>query len=424
MDVANRIDLDAAKYSRKRIIPAFVITIAVAFCLYYLIGKIQGAAEGNSYIYDFVALMTGAAKGDVAWRGAWFMADITEGTFIGSLPATIMVLIGSYIGAYLERKKSPAMGTGVDGNGQIFTIMTISGFIALILGPIVYSSFFNSGLFVPSFAAFLSVQAMVVNFNANTIPKALTVSVLGSLVNLPICFWFVKYFTAPNNLPLFCAVGLSIIITVPLCSEIMHRLPWMKQTPAPEATATGSDEGDAAVAESASESTTDMLQDQTEEKLTVASESTFFINRIFGDVGEMILWGSSIGVILMYIGYIVGAYLNPAHAAFNPQIVIPAQLITGAVGILIWYPKWKEEGWVFTFAPLLFSSAIAVTYPFTWQIMVPTILISTICIPPLIGWLLKVTGYKGRWHVIPYVLTSICVLCIPWSFFVANVLAK
>lgn len=417
MDVANRIDLDAAKYSRKRIIPAFVIVIAVAFCLYYLIGKIQAAAEGNSYIFDFVALMTGAAKGDAAWRGAWFLADITEGTFVGSLPATFMVIIGSYIGAYLERKKSPAMGTGVDGNGQIFTIMTISGFIALILGPIVYSSFFSSGLFVPSFAAFLSVQAMVINFNAKTIPKALTVSVLGSLVNLPICFWFVKYFTVPNNLPLFCAVGISIIITVPLCSEIMHRLPWMKQAPAEssvEATESTGEQADAAKADEV----------QADETLTVASESKFFINRIFGDVGEMILWGSSIGVILMYIGYLVGAYLNPAHAAFDPQIVIPAQLITGAVGVLIWYPKWKEEGWVFTFAPLLFSSAIAITYPFTWQIMVPTILISTICIPPLISWLLKVTNYKGRWHVIPYVLISVCSLCIPWSFFVANVLAK
>ena len=412
--------LCATTNSRKTIFPAFITTIAASFVLYYLLGMLLHAAEGNAYIFDFGQLMGGVAEGSAGWRAAWFLADISEGTFIGSLPATILVVTGSFIGAYLERKKSPAMGTGVDGNGQIFTIMAMSGFAALIIGQLVYTPLFQSGLFVPSFAAFLSVQAMVVNFNANSVPKAATVTVLGSLVNMPLCFWTEKYFTAPNNLPLFCAVGISIIITVPLCSEIMHRLPWMKQadtmqTADPEAQDASSADTAATEAEASDTQITEYDSD-------ILTESKFFINRIFGDVGEMILWGSSIGVIMLYIGYIIGAFLNPAHAAFDPQTMITTQLITGALGVFIWYPKWKEEGWVFTFAPLLFASAICGTYPFTWKIMLPTILIATICIPPLISWLLKVTNYKGRWHVIPYVLTSVCAICIPWSFFVSRVL--
>ena len=182
MEVTNSMEISTPRYSRKNVFPAFIITMAAAFLVYYLVGILQQSAEGNNYIYDFGTLMGGAAGGSALWRGAWFMADVTEGAFVGSLPASVMIIIGSYIGAYLERKKSPAMGTGVDGNGQIFTVLTISGFVSLIIGPLVYSTFFSSGLFVPSFAAFLSVQAMIINFSAATPARAATVTVLGILM--------------------------------------------------------------------------------------------------------------------------------------------------------------------------------------------------------------------------------------------------
>ena len=387
--------------SRVAVIPAFIGMLVLSVCVYFALTKLAAISEGNSFIYDVGALMQGAAEGSVLWRIAWFLTDVTEGTFIGSLPATILVMVGSYIAAYMERHGKLGRGTGVDGNGQIFTIMTMSGFVSLIIGPIIFGGLFNEGLFVPSFATFLSVQAMIVGFQANNIAKAATVTILGTVTELPLCFWFVKHFTVPNNLPLFIAVGVSIVITVPICSEIMHRLPWMKQAPAEEAPAP---------------------VEEAEAAPVKVNNNLFFVNRVFGDVGEMILWGSSIGAILMYIGCIIATVLNPAHGMFNAAIVISTQIATGALAVFIWYPRWKNDGWAFTFAPLLFATAIAVTYTFSLKVMIPTIIIAAVCIPPLIPWVMGKIKPSGRWAPIACVLLSVCSICIPWSFFVGNVL--
>ena len=385
--------------SRIAVIPAFIGTLIAAICLYFIIVKIAALAEGNAVIYSFLELMQGADSGSPAWRAGWFFADITEGNFIGSLPASIMVIIGSYIGYRLEKKKSPLAGTGVDGNSDIFIPMALSGFLSLIIGPMIFTGLFGQGVFVPSFATFLSVQAMVCAFKANTIPKALTITVLGTVTELPLCFWVVKHFTMPNNLPLFVAVGISIVITVPLCSEIFHRLPWMKateETPAP----------------------VEVIEEVPQKK----SENAFFVNRVFGDVAEMILWGSSIGGIFLYIGCIISVIMNPTHAAFNIADVISTQLATGALAVFIWYPTWKKDGWAFTFAPLLFTTAIVCTYGMSLKIMIPSILIAAVCIPPLIPRIMGAIKWSGRWAPIACILLSVIALCIPWSFFVANVL--
>lgn len=395
------------RHSRKAVVPAFIGLLAVAAGLYFLLRWVADLSAEHTLLYDFGTLMGGCAEGSISYRILWFLTDITEGTFVGSLPASILVVVGSFIGAYLERRKSPHAGSGVDGNGAIFTVLACSGFASLILGQLVYGFWFDDG-FLPTFAAFLSVQAMLLAFQAKRVSQAATVVVLGTLLNVPLCFFFIQYFTSPNYLPLFCAVGLSIIITVPVCSEIMHRLPWMKEAPTEEA---------------ASEDVAEEEATANEETLPVHGETHFFIHRVFADVTEQILWGSSIGGMLMYVGAILGVILNPAHAGFNMVAVIPMQILTAALAVFVWYPKWKKDGWAFTFPALLFVSAVTITYPNTPQILIPTVLIAVFGILPLLGWLLKVTKYNGRWAVIVFVLISVCSLCIPWGFFVGHVLA-
>ncbi len=72
----------------------------------------------------------------------------------------------------------------------------------------------------------------------------------------------------------------------------------------------------------------------------------------------------------------------------------------------------------FTFAGIVFASAIVSTYPPSWAIVIPTILIGAVVFAPLVEWVFKVFRFKGSYHPICLIQLSIFTVCIAWSFVV------
>ena len=124
----------ATAVSRKEILPAFCITVVAAIALYALMSYVQPLLMNNNFIYDFGTMMTGCIEGSPLYRVAWFFADLTEGSFIAALPASIGMIIMGFVAAALERKKAAHAGTGVAGNVHIFTTMFVTTCLSLILG--------------------------------------------------------------------------------------------------------------------------------------------------------------------------------------------------------------------------------------------------------------------------------------------------
>ena len=87
------------------------------------------------------------------------------------------------------------------------------------------------------------------------------------------------------------------------------------------------------------------------------------------------------------------------------------QVVTGALAILIWYPKWEKTGMAFTFAGIVFASD-----PPSWFIVIPTILIGAVVFAPLVEWVLKVFRFKGTYHPICLIQVAIFTVCTVWSF--------
>lgn len=381
--------------SRKEILPAFCITVVGAIALYALMTFIQPMLINNDFIYSFGAMMTGCIEGSPIYRVAWFFADWTEGSFIAALPATIGMIIMGFVAAALERKRSPHAGTGVAGNGRIFTTMFVTTALALILGQLIYGGMFASG-WIPTFAVVLTVQVFVI-FYGSDIKKVATSLIVGTLVTCPVCFALLYGIIAPLGLPLFVAVSIGVAIIVPLCSLLFRLMPWMT-IPAPPAG---------------------------ENPATSQASSKFFVHQVFGDIGQLTIWGSSWATIGMYVGGIVSWVMNPLHPAYgsgNFPLLIMAQIVTAALAILIWYPRWKKTGMAFTFAGVVFVSAVVSTYPPSWAIVIPTILIGAVVFAPLVDWVFKVFHFKGTYHPICLIQLAIFTVCIAWSFFVMYVM--
>ena len=92
--------------------------------------------------------------------------------------------------------------------------------------------------------------------------------------------------------------------------------------------------------------------------------------------------------------------LHPAYSMGNLPMMIFAQIATAALAIFIWYPKWKKNGWTFTFGSVVFSSAVIITYSNHWLVVALTIIVGAVIFSPLIDWLIQTFNKKGRYHVI------------------------
>lgn len=130
-----------------------------------------------------------------------------------------------------------------------------------------------------------------------SLKKVITSIIIGAVVPFPICFMLMAYVTIPLGLPGFISVSLGLIITIPIVHKIVMLLPWMKEKEnIPEAVS------------------------ETDDVSAPYKPNSFFIHRVFGDVGELVIWGSSWSIIAMYIGSIITWILNPNHPVTEQTI--------------------------------------------------------------------------------------------------------
>lgn len=395
--------------SRKAVLPAFLGIVAGAVVLYIIMELLQPKLMDNAAIFSFGDLAAGCMEGSIFYKLMWVLIDFSQGTFMASIPATIFLVIAVLIAGHLEKKNSPLMGSGVDGNHRLLVRMIISALIALLLSQLLFSGFFpDFGGWIPTFGAFLSVQIFVVAFGASP-AKLVTNIIVASIVTFFTCLFFLKFVVMPLGLPLFCCIAFGLVAGVPICCELFRLMPWMIKPDAVKKEPAAPKEETAAPAAEAK----------------APSENRFFFHRVFGDIGELVVWGSSLAVLAMYAGTIISWLMNPLHAGYgvgNLPLMICSQIIVAAISIFIWYPRWKKNGWTFTFASVIFTSAIFITYPNHPLILLLTTIVAVLVFAPLIDWLMKTFNKKGRYPAIFYVQIGVGVVCATWSLLVQHLL--
>lgn len=382
--------------ARREILPAFFAMMMGALAVWLGMEALAPALEGNRYLYDFNVMLEGCKAGNLFYRLMWLLADLTEGSFLASMPAALGMAALGFAAAALERKGSPLAGTGVDGNGQVFSVMFWCASASMALGQILYGDWFAGG-FVPTFASFLTVQVFLLFFGTRW-KKAVTITLVCAGLTCPVCYWFQQNIVTPLGLPTFVCVSAGLLVVVPACTLLFSQLPWMTERE---------------------------RRPKRREPKGKLSPSAFFVHRVLGDVGAMVVWGSSLATIGMYAGAALSWVLNPTHPAYATgrlPLLLAVQVCTGALSVLFWYPKWKEEGGAFTFAGMVFASAIAVTYEARWQILVPTVLMGAAVFEPMVSGLLKAVRYRERIPAIFYIQLCIGLTCTAWSFVVMKVL--
>lgn len=393
---------------RREALPALIATVAGACILYAVMTAAAPLIADNAVITDFGTMLVGCMQGVIPEQVHWFFADMSETTFLASAPASVGLVVGALIAAHLEVKGSRMAGTGVDGNGAIYGRLTIASLASVALGIIFFGHVWPGFTgWIPTFAVLLVVQPLIIQFGA-TPSKLVTCIVLSTFTAFPVAYWLQLNVATPLGVPLFVAVSMAVVIVTSILTAVCNVLPWMKSEPTPVPVA-----------------------DETQPTAKPAEKSSvmnFFINRAFGDIGELAVTGSSISTIGMYIGAIIAWFMNPlepAYGAGNLPLLIASQIIVAAVAIFIYYPDWKSQPFVFSFPGVVFVSAIVGGYCATgtatdFIIAIPTIIIGAIIFVPIINFIMKTAKFQGKYPAIILIQCGIFPAVILWALLLNN----
>ena len=377
---------------RRAVLPVFLAIVAGAFVLRALMSWAEPALTNwaatavdgglRSLIPAYDAWETANAQGDLAARVLWFVGDLTEGSFLKSVPSSIAMVVCTVVSAVLELRRSPHAGTGVAGNGRIFAAMFTAGLASLLVTTLVYGWTFAQG-WVPSFVAFLSAQ-MLVTFYGASLPKVATISLLAGLLTYPVALLVMNLVTVPAGLPAYVAVGCGLAVSLVGIAELCRHLPWMSlREPA------------APVPAAVSARTTDPR-----------AARKFFAHRVLADASELMVEGSSVGAAGMYAGLVVGWLLNPAHAQYgsgHTADMVFALVACAAVAVFAHYGVYVRDGFAFTFASLLCACSVVNTYAPSLPVMLLVIIAAGLAVPALVHAMLRHTPVPGRWPAAVYV---------------------
>ncbi len=381
--------------SRKDIILPLIVSIIAAFAIYGGLIAITPLVEGNKYINGMNEIFANA-NGDIIARLEYLLLDISNFTFLFTPMATFAMFVFALLGAYLEKKGSRYMGTGVDGNSHIYAKQLIFSIIFTFAAELLYGGVFSSLGFVPTLATYLFFQHFVMYYGAS-MDKILTIGTYSMLLATPCCLLTRIMFIDTLGLPMFIAVATGALFFFPMGQMIFRLMPWM--TPRDRAS---------------------------EPKINKPETSKFewFVNQLLGDVGQLGVSGSSISSIAL-IGFCVISYcLNTESTGFAAgllPITLLAILVTGALTIFVFYPYY-DNMLVVSFGSMVTVAAFMVTYSASPIIVALAIIYSALIPVPLTAWVFKVAGYKGEYCLFPLVMIAIILSVVPFSLFIKFVL--
>lgn len=380
--------------TRRKILPAFLGTIAFAIALYWIMISVQQSLTANTFIfgYDFWQKQ---ALSDPLYRFFWFIGDMTEADFYKSLLGGFGLIIFVWIAYFLEKSNSKWKGFGVSYGTGLFPWIFLSATISLVISVVLYGNNISAG-WIPTFVPFVGAPAAVVLVYGRGLRPAITGGVLAGLFTFPIANFLIQQVLSPVGLPAVSANVSAMWISSIIIYEICRIVPWMSPIWVKKEEAIN--------AEAAKEETGVVFDEQCLCQKKIPTEGNmWFIRRVLAEFTEPHFYGSEIASIGMLLGVLISWILNPAHPVYGSGLlpaILLGQLLTGSIGIFLYYDRWQLQGWYPTYIPVVsVVPAIVLMFNGSIQSVIASAVIGALAGPPLAQLIAK--RVPSHWH--PYV---------------------
>jgi hypothetical protein len=372
--------------ARLRLLPEFIGVVVFGFVLYLVMRALQGGFESNPALFSFETWLE-RAPDNALYRFYWLIGDTTEPTFYASLLGGVGILAFAFVAYLLDRAGSGWRGIPISYGTGLWLWIFIASLIGLVLSVVLFGGLLSGG-WVPTFVPFVSVPAGVVFVYGGGWKNALTGGILGALVTFPIAYLVIQYVLTPLGLPGVIGAVTGMWLGAIIVFELCRYLPWMTREGAPP-------EGEH-IPE------TKEGADLPEPPPPVdPNRRGWFGRRVLADFSEAQFYGNEWASAGLLLGTLLSWVLNPLHPALGTGLlpaVILSQVLTSAVGVFLYYERWRDLQWYPTFVPLVsVAPAMALAFGGTMQSILLGAVLGAIVAPPVAQFVID--RLPDHWHL-------------------------
>ncbi len=330
-----------------------------------------------------------------AW-GTWVLGDFTEPTSYKSPLASVGLIAGAFAAYLLRRSSSRFAGTPVAyGFGARFPWMIGAVVLSLLATNLLFRGLLVDGKWQPTFVVVASVPAAVVLLYGRGWAVLGTAAVLGVVTVPPLAMVLIANLCIPTGIPNVVGIVSAMAIGGAIACAACRFLPWMRVTDDPPPL-----HGPA--------------------RMNVRqSEAAWTVRRVLADFSEAQFIGSEWAGGLMIIGACVGFLIDPTFAGYGLELlprILFAQVLTSAIGVVLWRQWYRAGGWTATYVPVVSSAPTAVVaFGGSWSALVLGAILGAVLGAPVARLLAK--PIPPMFHPFVANVTSMAVttLVVYWS---------
>ncbi len=372
--------------ARLRLLPEFFGVVVFGFVLYLIMSAVQDSLESSPSLFSFETWLE-RAPDSVLYRFFWLIGDTTEPTFYASLLGGFGLLAFALLAHLLYQAGSGWRGIPISYGTGLWPWIFVASLIGLGLSVVLFGGLLSGG-WVPTFVPFVSVPAAVVFVYGAGWKNALTGDILGALVTFPIAYLIIQYVLTPLGLPGVIGAVTGMWLGAIIVFEICRYLPWMSLEGAPP-------EGDH-IPETRRGANLPEPPPPVD-----PNRRGWFGRRVLADFSEAQFYGNEWASAGLLLGTLLSWVLNPLHPALGTGLlpaVILSQVLTSAVGVFLYYERWRDLQWYPTFVPLVsVAPAMALAFGGTMQSILLGAVLGAIVAPPVAQFVID--RLPDHWHL-------------------------
>nr|WP_300310163.1 hypothetical protein [Halomonas sp.] len=308
-----------------------------------------------------------------AW-GRWFLGDMSEPTFYKHELASLGLCIGAFFAWLAAYRGSRWQGFPIAYGSGLWPWILAASTFSLLLNQLLWGwTLTNTANWQPTFVVFVSLPAATVLLLGRGWRVAMLGAVMGPLLVTPLALLLINYLCIPMGWPAVIG-GVSAMALGSVAAFYLYRVfrgaiaVWVRLPVKPQ----------------------EMLVEQgTRREARFGAGWT--VRRILADFSESQFYGNEWAGIGLIAGVLLAVVLNPLGPAYGslllPQILV-GQVMTSAIGIILWRRKWMEKGWYPTYVPVVsVVPACVVGLGSAPEVIILSAFAGALIGPPLASWI-------------------------------------
>lgn len=296
------------------------------------------------------------------WR--WVVGDISEFAFYKHEFASIGLLAGAALAYFGSRNGKAWAGFPICYGTGLWPWLIISSLLGLLLSNLLWGWMLSAQAWQPTFVAFVSLPAAMVLLFGRGWRVAVSGALLGATLVTPTALLIVNHVCNPLDLPAVVGSVLGMAFASLLAFQLCRWFPTLVR---------GRE-----------------VQSQQAKPATPAPAPSYgaawVLRRILADFSEAPFFGNELASLGLLAGVALAFLINPHSPAYGSGL-LPAlmggQLLSAAIGVLLWRKQWIRLGWYPTYIPLVSVVPAAIlTLGASMSVILPSALLGAVIAPP------------------------------------------